>query len=87
MEQNKKTEIHLYCGFRKATETVLGMKICYWNDSETATKSFHLHGEEKPYYVMDLIKRDADVLIDMLTQGGVVNMICGSLAKGCRSCS
>jgi hypothetical protein len=29
MEQNKKTEIHLYCGFRKATETVLGMKICY----------------------------------------------------------
>jgi sulfite reductase (NADPH) flavoprotein alpha-component len=23
-EQNKKTEIHLYCGFRKATETVLG---------------------------------------------------------------
>jgi sulfite reductase (NADPH) flavoprotein alpha-component len=83
MEQNKKkTEIHLYCGFRKATETVLGYeKFAAEMIQKHQLKSFHvaLSREANHHYVMDLIKRDADFFIDLLTQGGVV-MICGSLA-------
>ncbi|MFV5700092.1 PepSY domain-containing protein [Flavobacterium sp. ZT3R17] len=83
MEQNKKkTAIHLYCGFRKATETVLGYeKFAAEMIQKQHLKSFHvaLSREANHHYVMDLIKRDADFFIDLLTQGGVV-MICGSLA-------
>lgn len=83
MEQNKKkTEIHLYCGFRKATETVLGYeKFATEMIQKKHLKSFHLalSREENHNYVMDLIKRDAAFFMDLLTQGGVV-MICGSLA-------
>jgi sulfite reductase (NADPH) flavoprotein alpha-component len=83
MEQNKKkTEIHLYCGFRKATETVLGYeKFAGEMIQKQQLQSFHLalSREENHNYVMDLIKRDADVFVDLLTQEGVV-MICGSLA-------
>ncbi|MFV8323119.1 PepSY domain-containing protein [Flavobacterium sp. LB3P21] len=83
IEQNKKkTEIHLYCGFRKATETVLGYeKFAAEMIQKQQLQSFHLalSREENHNYVMDLIKRDADVFVDLLTQGGVV-MICGSLA-------
>jgi sulfite reductase (NADPH) flavoprotein alpha-component len=83
MEQNKKkTEIHLYCGFRKATETVLGYeKFAAEMIQKKHLKSFHLalSREANHNYVMDLIKRDADFFMDLLTQGGVV-MICGSLA-------
>ena len=83
MEQNKKkTEIHLYCGFRKATETVSGYeKFATEMIHKKQLKSFHLalSREENHNYVMDLIKRDTDFFVDLLTQGGVV-MICGSLA-------
>ncbi|QIH38262.1 FAD-binding oxidoreductase [Flavobacterium sp. Sr18] len=83
MEQNKKkTEIHLYCGFRKATETVLGYeKFATEMIQKQQLQSFHvaLSREANHNYVMDLIKRDADVFVDLLTQEGVV-MICGSLA-------
>ncbi|MDI1306904.1 MAG: PepSY domain-containing protein [bacterium] len=83
MEQNKKkTPIHLYCGFRKATETVLGYeKFAAEMIQKHQLKSFHvaLSREANHHYVMDLIKRDADFFMDLLTQGGVV-MICGSLA-------
>jgi sulfite reductase (NADPH) flavoprotein alpha-component len=83
IEQNKKkTEIHLYCGFRNETETVLGYKK-FASDSiqKQQLKSFHLalSREAEHHYVMNLIKRDAAFFIDLLTQGGVV-MICGSLA-------
>ncbi|MFV8359238.1 PepSY domain-containing protein [Flavobacterium sp. LS1P3] len=83
IEQNKKkTEIHLYCGFRKATETVLGYeKFAAEMIQKQHLKSFNvaLSREANHDYVMDLIKRDADFFIDLLTQGDVV-MICGSLA-------
>ncbi|MFV5691225.1 PepSY domain-containing protein [Flavobacterium sp. LT1R49] len=83
MEQNKKkTAIHLYCGFRKATETVLGYeKFAAEMIQKHQLKSFHvaLSREANHHYVMDLIKRDADFFMDLLTQGGVI-MICGSLA-------
>ncbi|MDI6049514.1 PepSY domain-containing protein [Flavobacterium sp. XS2P24] len=83
IEQNKKkTEIHLYSGFRKETETVLGYKKFADEMMEKQQlQSFHLalSREADHNYVMDLIKRDADFFMDLLEQGGVV-MICGSLA-------
>lgn len=83
IEQNrKKTETHLYCGFRMETETVSGYKTFA---SEMMQKqhlqSFHLalSREDNHFYVMDLIKRDAEFFIDLLANNGVI-MICGSLA-------
>ncbi|MES2574181.1 MAG: PepSY domain-containing protein [Bacteroidota bacterium] len=83
IEQNKKkTVIHLYSGFRKETETVIGYKK-FTNEmiKKQQLLSFHLalSREANHNYVMNLIKRDADFFIDLLTHGGVV-MICGSLA-------
>jgi sulfite reductase (NADPH) flavoprotein alpha-component len=83
IDQNKKkTEIHLYSGFRKATETVLGFKK-FANEmiEKQQLKSFNLalSREEEHQYVMNLIKRDAQFFIDLLMKGGTV-MICGSLA-------
>jgi sulfite reductase (NADPH) flavoprotein alpha-component len=83
IEQNKKkTETHLYCGFRMETETVTGYKK--FSDEmiqKQKLTSFHLalSREAEHIYVMDLIKRDAAFFIDLLQQGGVI-MICGSLA-------
>ncbi|MCC9065457.1 PepSY domain-containing protein [Flavobacterium piscisymbiosum] len=83
IEQNKtKTEMHLYAGFRMETETVSGYKKF---TSEMMEKqklhSFHLalSREAEHFYVMDLIKRDADFFINLLKENGVI-MICGSLA-------
>jgi sulfite reductase (NADPH) flavoprotein alpha-component len=83
IEQNKKkTETHLYCGFRMETETVSGYKR--FSDEmikKQKLTSFHLalSREAEHIYVMDLIKRDAAFFVDLLEQGDVV-MICGSLA-------
>ncbi|OOV16643.1 PepSY domain-containing protein [Flavobacterium sp. LM4] len=83
IEQNrKKTETHLYCGFRMETETVLGYKK--FSDEMTQKQKlagFHLalSREAEHIYVMDLIKRDASFFVNLLQQGGVI-MICGSLA-------
>jgi sulfite reductase (NADPH) flavoprotein alpha-component len=83
IEQNKKkTEVHLYCGFRNETETVLGYeKFASASIQKKQLQSFHLalSREAEHYYVMDLIKRDAEFFMDLLIQGGVI-MICGSLA-------
>lgn len=83
IEQNKtKTETHLYSGFRMETETVSGYKkFASEMIQNQKLKSFHLalSREAEHFYVMDLIKRDADFFIDLLQQGGVI-MICGSLA-------
>ncbi|WP_281323542.1 PepSY domain-containing protein [Flavobacterium aestivum] len=83
IEQNKKkTEVHLYSGFRKETETVLGYKkFTAESIQKQQLKSFHLalSREAEHYHVMDLIKRDATFFTDLLMHGGVI-MICGSLA-------
>ncbi|MDR6843742.1 PepSY domain-containing protein [Flavobacterium granuli] len=83
IEQNKtKTETHFYCGFRTETKTVSGYKE-FTNEmiEKQQLQSFHLalSREADHNYVMNLIKRDAEFFIDLLTHGGVV-MICGSLA-------
>lgn len=83
IEQNKKkTETHLYCGFRMETETVSSYKK--FSDEmiqKQKLMGFHmaLSREAEHIYVMDLIKRDADFFIDLLQQDGFI-MICGSLA-------
>lgn len=81
--QNKqKTATHLYCGFRMETETVVGYKkFATAMIEKQQLESFHLalSREAEHFYVMDLIKRDADFFINLLKQGGVI-MICGSLA-------
>lgn len=83
IEQNRrKTETHLYCGFRMETETVSGYKK--FSDEmiqKQKLTSFHLafSREAEHIYVMDLIKRDAAFFVSLLQQGGVI-MICGSLS-------
>lgn len=83
IEQNKKkTETHLYSGFRMETETVSGYKKFATEMIEKhKLKSFHLalSREAEHFYVMDLIKRDAPFFTDLLKHNGVI-MICGSLA-------
>lgn len=83
IEQNKKkTETHLYCGFRKATKTVLGYKkFALEMIQKQQLKSFQLalSREVNHNYVMDLIQRDAYFFKNLLREGGVI-MICGSLA-------
>ncbi|MEO8237887.1 MAG: PepSY domain-containing protein [Flavobacterium sp.] len=81
-QNNKKTEMHLYSGFRMETETVSGYKK--FSDEmiqKQKLTSFHLalSREAEHIYVMDLIKRDATFFVDLLQQNGVI-MICGSLA-------
>jgi sulfite reductase (NADPH) flavoprotein alpha-component len=82
IEQNKKkTEIHLYSGFRQKTEIT-----SYYEDF--ATRMIHkqrltnLHlafsREQDHHYVMDLIKRDETFFANLLANGGVI-MICGAL--------
>ena len=81
--QNKpKTATHLYCGFRKETETVTGYKkFAAAMIEKQQLQSFHLalSREAEHFYVMDLIRRDASFFIDLLKHGGII-MICGSLA-------
>jgi len=83
IEQNKtKTETHLYAGFRMETETVSGYKKFTSEMMEKQKlQSFHLalSREAEHFYVMDLIKRDADFFINLLKENGVI-MICSSLA-------
>lgn len=81
-QNNKKTETHLYCGFRMETETVSGYKkFSYEMIQKQKLSSFHLalSREAEHIYVMNLIKRDAVFFVNLLQQGGVI-MICGSLA-------
>ncbi|WP_428232446.1 PepSY domain-containing protein [Flavobacterium sp.] len=83
IEQNKaQTETHLYAGFRMETETVKGYKkFTAEMIQKQKLQSFHLalSREAEHFYVMNLIKRDADFFINLLKEGGVI-MICGSLA-------
>ncbi len=83
IDQNrKKTEAHLYCGFRKHTDMTLQYQ--QFSDKQITKehlKSFHIafSREDNHCYVMDLIKRDAGFFAELLNKGGVI-MICGSLA-------
>ena len=91
IDQNKKkTEIHLYSGFRRATETVLGYKK-FANEmiEKQQLKSINLalSREEEHQYVMDLIRRDAKFFIDLLMTWRYCNDLWfACYAKGCGIC-
>lgn len=78
---NRKTEIHLYCGFRHETTMVKGYKdFAKAEVSKGHLKSCHIafSREQNQCYVMDLIQRDTAFFAGLLIKGGTV-MICGSL--------
>jgi sulfite reductase (NADPH) flavoprotein alpha-component len=81
-QNKKKTEIHLYSGFRQKTEiTTLYQDFASEMKQKQRLHNFHLaySREENHHYVMDLIQIDADFFADLLSEGGVI-MICGALA-------
>ncbi len=80
-ENTKKTEIHLYSGFRKATNLTHEYQN-FANEmiSKGYLKKFNVafSREENHQYVMDLIQRDADYIANLLKNDGVI-MICGAI--------
>lgn len=80
-QNRKSTEAHLYCGFRRETDTTLRYKeFAAQQIEKRQLKSFHIafSREANLYYVMDLILNDAAFFADTLNKGGII-MICGSL--------
>lgn len=80
-EQTGKTKTHLYCGFRKSSELTVNYEyFAHENIRKGKLSSFNLafSREEKSRYVMDLVKRDADLFTYALENGGFI-MICGAL--------
>lgn len=80
-QNKKKTEIHLYSGFRQQTEiTAHYEKFASKMMEKKQLSKFHLaySRQDNHHYVMDLIKRDAAFFTDLLQNGGVI-MICGAL--------
>jgi len=81
-ENNRKTETHLYCGFRKETKIIRHYKTLTAEmvKAKRLTK-FHMafSREDNRSYVMDLIARDAHFFANLLSSGGTI-MICGSVA-------
>lgn len=82
IEQNKKkTEIHLYSGFRQKTEITSHYEE-FASEMIQKQRLANLHlafsREKDHHYVMDLIKRDENFFADLLEDGGTI-MICGAL--------
>lgn len=81
-QNKKKTDIHLYSGFRQETEITKHYQD-FANEmiQKQYLKQFHLaySREANHHYVMDLIQIDADFFANLLKNGGVI-MICGALA-------
>ncbi|MEO8255260.1 MAG: PepSY domain-containing protein [Flavobacterium sp.] len=81
-ENNKKTDIHLYAGFRQKTEITMHYeKFASEMIQKQYVTKFNLafSREVNPHYVMDLIQMDADFFAQLLKNNGVI-MICGALA-------
>ncbi len=81
-ENSKKIETHLYCGFRHNNDTAKS----YAEFAEKQIERNHLSKfniafsrEENSEYVMDLVKKDANLFVETLQNGGTI-MICGALA-------
>lgn len=79
-ENHAQTNIRLYTGFRYPNSSVKAYET-FIAAQKNKVKEFHtaFSREANSQYVMDLIRRDADVFADSLQKGGVV-MICGALA-------
>lgn len=81
MENRRQIPAYLYAGFRNHNT----LTRHYQEFAEKEIEKKHLERfsiacsrEEKPQYVMDLIRRDARFFVDLLENNGVI-MICGSL--------
>ncbi len=82
ISQNKQQiPCHLYCGFRQHTSFALYRDFLEQSRSTRQLTNLHVaySREGNKQYVSDLLTRDADFIVDVLTTNGVV-MICGSLA-------
>ncbi|MFA9191820.1 PepSY domain-containing protein [Flavobacterium sp. FZUC8N2.13] len=81
-QNKKKTDIHLYAGFRQETEiTIHYQKFASEMMQKQYLTQFHLAYSRAAnhHYVMDLIQIDADFYAQLLKNGGII-MICGALA-------
>lgn len=81
-QNKKKTEIHLYSGFRQKTEiTAHYEEFASEMMQKQQLKRFEIaySREENHHYVMDLIQMNADFFANLLKEDGVI-MICGALA-------
>lgn len=80
-QNKKKSEIHLYSGFRQNTAiTTVYQNFASEMKLKNQLSNFHIaySREENHQYVMDLIKRDSEFFADLLVNNGSI-MICGSL--------
>lgn len=80
-QNTKHTECHLYCGFRQETEIIKKHQdFAKKHIDGGKLQSFHIafSREQNHCYVMDLIERDADFFVELLSEGGII-MICGAL--------
>ena len=80
-QNKKKSEIHLYSGFRQNTTiTTIYQNFASEMKLKNQLSNFHIaySREENHQYVMDLIKRDSEFFADLLVNNGSI-MICGSL--------
>lgn len=81
-DNNSKTNVHLYAGFRYRNQTSLNYedrsKIWVLEHKLTDFKIAYSRQNESQY-VMDLIRKDGDLFAKELEKGSVI-MICGSLA-------
>ncbi len=80
-QNTQKTPCHLYCGFRENSSFNMYDAFLEENKSAGKLKQWHVafSREGQKQYVSDLIFKDLNFLMQLLTTGGVI-MICGSLS-------
>jgi sulfite reductase (NADPH) flavoprotein alpha-component len=81
-ENKKKTNIYLYCGFRKETEnTLYYQKFASKMIEKKQLANFQIaySRAENHQYVTDLIRKDISFFSNLLATGGSI-LICGSIA-------
>jgi sulfite reductase (NADPH) flavoprotein alpha-component len=80
-QNTKDTRCHLYCGFRERSSYVRYQPFLEQHQSlgKVVSLCVAFSRENEKQYVSDLVKRDADLITEVLMKRGVV-MICGSLA-------
>ncbi|WP_395093135.1 PepSY domain-containing protein [Vaginella massiliensis] len=74
--------MHLYAGFRYLNQTTRAYQAfteAYQNQNLLTSAHFSFSREQDSAYVMDIVRRDAEQIAEVLASGGSI-MICGSLA-------
>lgn len=80
-ENNRQRSCVLYCGFKTHASFALYHKFLEEQVSSQKLGGYHLalSREGEKVYVSDLLQRDASIVHNVLSSGGVI-MLCGSLA-------